>query len=183
MTTCSQCDRPFEVWTSTQEQPYHYTESGLLGVQLSGVTVYSCPNCGVESADIWNIDGLHQLLAQDILLKPQPMSGRELRFLRKEARLKPKQLADRLGVDPKTINNWEASDKLGRHTDISVRVLVAVTLWDDEELFQMLTQFGELARYGWDEETPGDIGHEIAQLAENNTILGLNANLEWDMAA
>ncbi len=183
MSVCQTCDKPYEKWTSSIEQPYHYTESGLQGVGLAGITVYSCPNCGVEGADIPDLDGLHDLLAKDILLTPLPMTGRELRFLRKETRLKPKKFAERLGVDPKTITNWEGSEKLNRQTDFTVRVLVATELWEGDALTQVLTPLAEIAKYDWEEELGDDLRQEIAQLAEENTVLGLDDQQQWGMAA
>src|SRR3989442_1334438 len=95
--SCYRCSKPYEVWKATPQRPYQYTESGLLNIQLIGVTVYSCPNCQIDSADIPNLDGLHDLISRDIILTPLPMTGAELRFLRKETRLKLKDFAERLG--------------------------------------------------------------------------------------
>jgi len=179
---CDNCERPFESWMASIERPYHYTESGLNNIWLEGVTVYSCPNCEVDSADIPDLEGLHNLIAKDIILTPLPMTGAELRFLRKETKLKLKDFAERLAVDPKTINNWEASDHLNKQTDVTIRVLVIAALWRGEDLLKTLTEFAQIAKYGW-EEPQSETEKEIEQLAAENTILGRNEAHEWGMAA
>ena len=179
---CRKCERPLEIWEASVDHPYQYTESGLPNVRLAGITVYSCPNCEADSADIPNLDGLHDLISRDIILTPLPMTGAELRFLRKEARLKPKQLAERLGVDPKTISNWESSDKLSRQVDIPVRVLIAGALWEGKEVLPILQQLSDLLKYGWDEPWE-ETEQDIAKLAADNTILGIDEHRQWGMAA
>ena len=179
---CNNCERPLETWIASAEHRYHYTESGLDNIWLEGITVYSCPNCEVESADIPDLEGLHKLLAKDIILTPLPMRGAELRFLRKEAKLKLKDFAEILGVDPKTINNLEKAVHLSKQTDVTVRLLVISALWQGEELMKTLTDFAQIAKYGWEEPQP-DGNSEIELLAAENTILGLNKDHQWDMAA
>jgi DNA-binding transcriptional regulator YiaG len=181
MSVCKTCQKPYEEWTSSIELPYHYAESGLHWVWLAGVSVHSCPGCEVAAADIPDLDGLHDLIARDILLTPLPMMGSELRFLRKETRLKPKEFADRLGVDPKTVANWEGSEKLNRQTDLTVRLFVATELWEGEALISVLTPLAEIAKYGWEGDID-DIDQDIAELAEMNTVLGINEQQRWAIA-
>jgi DNA-binding transcriptional regulator YiaG len=182
---CNNCERPFEKWIASEDHRYHYTESGLDNIWLEGVTVYSCPNCEVESADIPSMEGLHKLIAKHIILTPLPMTGAELRFLRKETKLKLKDFAERLAVDPKTVGNWEASDHLNKQTDVTIRVLVIASLWEGDELVKTLEEFAQIAKYSWEgiqpEAEEGD--KAIEQLAAENTILGLNEAHEWGSIA
>lgn len=180
---CHNCERPYEAWEASIEHPYHYTESGLPNIFLIDITVYSCPNCEVASAEIPDLDGLHDLIAKDILLTPLPMSGQELRFLRKETRLRLKEFAERMGVDPKTVTNWEATASLAKPVDFTARVLAASLLWEKEEKINMIVEIGKLAQYGWETDAQEDIGQDVAQLAEENTILGLDAHQQWELAA
>lgn len=180
---CHKCERPFEASEASLEQPYHYTESGLPNIYLIDITVYSCPNCGVASAEIPDMDGLHNLIAKDILLKPLPMSGQQLRFLRKEARLKPKEFSERMGVDPKTVGNWEASEKLTKPVDFTARILVASILWKKDEMVKMLVEIGKLAPYGWEEEVAeGDTGEAASPITEEHTTLEYEEE-QWLLAA
>jgi DNA-binding transcriptional regulator YiaG len=148
---CHNCGSEYEVREASIERPYNYTESGLPNIRLVGISVFSCATCAVESADIPDMNGLHNLIAKDIILTPLPMTGYELRFLRKETRIRLKEFAEQLGVDPKTINNWETSEKLNKQTDVTVRMLVATELWDGFELHKTLRQLRELAKYSWEE--------------------------------
>lgn len=182
---CHSCERNYEVWEASIEHPYRYTESGLNNIWLAGVAVYSCPNCELGSADIPDLEGLHDLIAKDIILTPLPMTGAELRFLRKETKLKLKDFAERLAVDPKTIGNWESSDQLNKQTDVTIRVLVIAALWEGDELFKTLVEFAQIAKYSWEEPQPEaeTTDKAIDQLAAENTILGLNEAHEWGIAA
>ena len=115
------------------------------------------------------------------------MSGAELRFLRKEARLKPQEFADRLGVDARTVPNWEKSPKLSRQVDILVRLTTVGELWHGEERAKVLEQLTDLVKYEW--EPSADTAQEaipeegIAALAADNVAYGLNENCEWGIAA
>ena len=179
---CNNCERPFETWIASPEHQYHYTESGLDNIWLKGITVYSCPNCELESADIPDLEGLHKLLAKNIILTPLPMKGAELRFLRKETKLKLKDFAELLGVDPKTINNLEKAVHLSKQTDVTVRVLVIAALWQGEEQTKTLIEFAQIAKYTWEDSEPAR-EKEIEDLAAENTLLGLNDAQKWDLAA
>jgi DNA-binding transcriptional regulator YiaG len=183
--TCKKCGKEYEVRIASAEQPYHYTESGLPDIRLENITVYSC--CGVESADIPHMDALHKLIAQDLILTPRPMTGLELRFLRKEAMLKPQDIADRVGIDPKTVLNWEKAESVSRYADLVIRLLVTTELWHGPKMVEILEQLAELARYTWEPEPVEDaaeesVEKEIAQLAADNVAYGLDpASNQWNI--
>jgi DNA-binding transcriptional regulator YiaG len=185
--TCSRCGREYEVRTASLEDPYDYSESGLSNIRLVGIPVYRCPSCSVESADIPNMDNLHRLIAKDIILTPFPMSGSELRFLRKEARLTTRDFAERLGVDPRTLTGWEASASLNRQSDILSRLLITGELWQGKERIDVIEQLAGMAEHIWEPEAaepPIDaLSSDISRLAGENTAYGLNADHEWRMAA
>jgi DNA-binding transcriptional regulator YiaG len=87
-------------------EPYHYVESGLDNIfLLNGVseekTDYG-PMVHVE-----NINGLHRAIGLHIVEKPEPMTGRELRFLRKQMSMTQSELAAHLGVTDQTVANYE----------------------------------------------------------------------------
>lgn len=126
---------------------------------------------------------LHKLLAKDIILTPQSMSGLEFRFLRKQARLKPAELAELLGVEPRTITNWERSESLTRQTDIAVRVLLSNRLWSSQEWVDVVSQFAEMAGYAWDEvleDSSEGLGQDISELVAQNVSFGLDGQV-WSM--
>lgn len=185
---CRGCEKEYEVRTASWEQPYFYTEIGLPNIRLINIPVYFCPTCEVESADIPNMDSLHKLIAKDIILTPLPISGEELRFLRKEAALRPQEFADRLGVEPRTVANWEKASKLSRQVDLLVRLTTVSELWNGEERTEVLEQLADLVKYEWEpsEDTDGqgeEAEQDIAALAADNVAYGLNENHQWRMAA
>jgi DNA-binding transcriptional regulator YiaG len=183
--TCKKCGKEYSVRIASQEEPYHYTESGLRDIRLINIPVYSC--CGVESADIPNMDALHRLIAEDLILTPRPMTGLELRFLRKEAMLKPQDVAERVGIDPKTVLNWEKAESASRHADLLTRLLVTTELWEGSKMVEILKQLAELARYTWEPEPLNDaaanesLERDIDQLAADNVAYGLNPAHQWSI--
>jgi DNA-binding transcriptional regulator YiaG len=178
---CHTCERPYEVSEATSEHPYHYTESGLTNWWLVGIPVYSCANCGIESAEIPDMDGLHNLISKNIILTPFSMTGQELTFLRKETRLRLKEFAERLGVDPKTVKNWESSEKLSKAVDITVRILVASCVWKGNERLEVLAQIADLVQFG-EGEFLDQLEQDIAELAKANVEAGI-PNQQWGIAA
>jgi transcriptional regulator with XRE-family HTH domain len=183
MDVCQQCEKPYLVRESSFERPYEYVESGLQWVRLVGIQVYSCAACDVESADIPQLDFLHNMLAKEIVLRPIAMGGREFRFLRKEMGKKPKEMAEQFGVDPKTITNWEASEKLGRQTDLTMRMLAALDLWKGEELADVIDAISSLVSYNWgsDPSEPSNVSADISRLAGENIAFGVGGCQTWQM--
>jgi putative zinc finger/helix-turn-helix YgiT family protein len=105
-------------------KPYHYTESGLNNVFLEGVKVLYCSACDEELVELEDVPGLHAKIAEILLRKPFILTGPELRFLRKEMRMKAKDLAIVLGVTPTTVSRWETGDeRLGVANDRLIRSL------------------------------------------------------------
>jgi DNA-binding transcriptional regulator YiaG len=101
--------------------PLHYTASGLDYVYLlNGFTIQEDPDYGrVVSID--HMDDLHRAIGLYVIQQDRDLSGAEFRFLRKQMKLKQKELARRLGVDEQTVANYEkgktnnpTSDKLMR---------------------------------------------------------------------
>ena len=85
---------------------YKYVESGLDNVYLQNVTIHKC-SCGELMPEIPNIHGVHETIAGELVRKPTPLSGPEIRFLRKAMRLSAKALAAALSVTAITIPRWE----------------------------------------------------------------------------
>ena len=187
MTTCEICHKELLQAISTFDQPYHYTESGLSDVYLVNVTTHSCPNCDVQVADIPRMNELHQLISKVIILTPSPVTGEQFRFLRKETRLRPKEFAERVGVDPKTVANWERADTLNRQNDLAIRFFVAAELFEGNELKKVVSQLNELSEFSWEQE--GEVvldevqKSEIDELAATNTFLGITSDDGWGLAA
>jgi putative zinc finger/helix-turn-helix YgiT family protein len=100
--TCRQCGKPLKA----ESRPYHYTESGLDNVYLVGVPRFVCEN-GHETVRIPRMVELHAVLAEAILKKPAPLTGKEMRFLRKQIGLLARDVAEELGVSAIQVSRWE----------------------------------------------------------------------------
>lgn len=103
---------------------YHYTESGLDNVVLTGLTLYKCSKCGEAIPQIPDINGLHESIGIAISKSEKVLRGSEIRFLRKELGLKAQELADLLGVYKVSVSRWEnEKEQIGAGNDRLVRVL------------------------------------------------------------
>ena len=110
---CPNCGRPTA--SAREVSGYHYKESGLNNVWLfGGVTKTQCTNCGKTAIRITKEPQLLQVIALDLLMRPSPRSGPELRFLRRACGLSQSELA-RLLKSPRreTIADREAKDSTG----------------------------------------------------------------------
>ena len=122
MEHCPTCGGKMQARKHTK--PYHYTESGLKNVYLEGMSVLRCSACGEELVELENVPGLHAKIAERLLQKPFILTGPEFRFLRKEMRMKAKDLATVLGVTATTVSRWETGEeRLGVANDRLIRSL------------------------------------------------------------
>lgn len=102
---CYNCGKPLR---KKVVEKYHYLESGLPNVYLKGVTMYYC-SCGEEMVGIPCPEGLHDQIAKTIAKNSRPLTGDEIRFLRKHLGLMSGDLARILGVSKVTVSRWENS--------------------------------------------------------------------------
>jgi putative zinc finger/helix-turn-helix YgiT family protein len=100
---CLQCGTEM---TAGREN-YRYDISGLEGVTLENVLVYRCPNCGEDEVAISGIEQLHAALADHVARKPERLTPKEIRFLRKYLGYSSADFARKLGVPPSTVSRWE----------------------------------------------------------------------------
>lgn len=122
---CGTCKKPMK----KRKKNYQYKESGLDNVILKGTTVYQCPHCSEVVPEITNIKELHRTIARVLTSKKSFLSGKEIVFLRKEMRLKAKDLSQILGVHKVTVSRWE-NDKepIGASADRLLRLLYDMKL-------------------------------------------------------
>jgi putative zinc finger/helix-turn-helix YgiT family protein len=104
MKRCPECDNVLEI---LKKRPYHYTESGLDYIWLSGISQYKCRKCGEIYTEIPHVDELHLLIGKNIVCKKELLTGPEVRFLRKEIGMKSKDMAAALSMEPETYSRWE----------------------------------------------------------------------------
>jgi putative zinc finger/helix-turn-helix YgiT family protein len=103
---------------------YRYTESGLNNVVLKGILAYKCPKCKEINPIIPRIKELHRIISEDLINKKSLLMGDELVFLRKEMKLKAKDLAQILGVTKVTVSRWEnEKEQISPACDRLIRLL------------------------------------------------------------
>ena len=88
----------------TEDGLFHYVLSGLNNVFLKGG--FTISNDGM-SFSIDNVMELHDCIAMALINGTHDLSGKELKFLRKELSLTQSQVAKLIGADVQAIARWE----------------------------------------------------------------------------
>lgn len=142
---CDECEVAMKGRETTTEAPYSYDIGGLPSVGLVGITIYTCPTCREESPLITKPAELHRVIAQALLRKPEPLSGEELRFLRKNAGFPAQKFAALLGIDPAHLSRVENGkvDALGPSTDRLARAVVMAAAKGGEDVRKMLLEHAD----------------------------------------
>jgi putative transcriptional regulator len=101
---------------------YHYTECGLDDIYL--LSGYSIEQTSYgEGVSISHVDELHDQIGYFLITEKKVLSGKELRFLRKEMDLTQAELGILVGLSDQQVARWEkeqcgipnAADYLLRH--------------------------------------------------------------------
>lgn len=87
----------------------HYTACGLDNVWLESGYVIKQTRHG-EAVAVSDVDGLHKLLALQLVDKPARLSGKEFRFLRAQLGLSQEALGLLLGFTENAVSLWERKD-------------------------------------------------------------------------
>ncbi len=146
------CDICGSKTTIRRSQRYHYTESGLDTVYLENIELRACESCDAVAPRIPRINQLHATIGRAIALQQVPLSGKEVRFLRKQLGLKARELAALLRVDVTTFSRWENEEqRIGPQSDALIRC----------------TYFLKLAEAG--EKIPNRVVEELASIVEQRT--------------
>src|SRR5262249_19923862 len=108
---------------------YHYTESGLDNVYLSNLEMRVCKSCGSVTPRIYRMNELHATIGRAVALKDSPLTGAEVRYLRKHLGMKSKEWAALLHADVSTVSRWESGEqKIGPQSDALIRAIYFLTL-------------------------------------------------------
>ena len=100
---------------------YHYTESGLGNVWLKNGFVMKSTPYG-EGVSIQDVEGLHKLIGTLIARRPK-ITGKELRFLRKEMEMSQSALGALLGTSEQNISLWERRGNIPKVSDRLVKII------------------------------------------------------------
>jgi putative zinc finger/helix-turn-helix YgiT family protein len=119
---CEECGRPV---TTERNAVRRYNSGGLPHVELHGVEVTTCPECGKEGIAIPRIAQLHRVLAEAFVTQRRMLAPVEIRFLRKHIGLSGADFAQRMGVARETVSRWEkGATPMGAVADRLLRLLV-----------------------------------------------------------
>jgi len=141
---CPSCGRMIE----TLEGDYQYLESGLDNVVLCGFEIIKC-TCGEESVILPRILEIHNVIAECILEKKTQITGKEIRFLRKNMGLKGKIFANLVGVDHATLSRWENGKAIpSLRADRLIRFLYANKMKKPEKAEELASRTFEAIRQG-----------------------------------
>ncbi len=116
--------RKIDARTSTIRKPYHFVGSGLPNVYLVGVEYEVDRETQEQRAAIPRLPDLLTWIAVTLLSKEAPLTGDELRFLRKRVGKSSKDFAQLLGVTSEQYSRIENGSRLTPPNDKLVRLLV-----------------------------------------------------------
>jgi DNA-binding transcriptional regulator YiaG len=111
---------------ATIEKPYHYIDSGLPNIYLVGVRQFQC-ECGEKAVEIPAIKQLMSLIARNLAMKNESLTGLEIKFLRKQLGQKANDFAEHIKVQPETLSRIENEKQpVGEKTDVYIRIYYAL---------------------------------------------------------
>lgn len=112
---------------SGKHSMYHYTQCGLDNVWLeNGYTVKK--TAYGQALAIEDADGLHKVLALELIAKQGRLSGKELKFLRVAMGLSQGGLGRLLGATEQSVSLWERTGKVPQAADGLTRLLAVEKL-------------------------------------------------------
>lgn len=89
--------------------PLHYTACGLDDVYLlSGYNLEKTPYG--DGVTVKNLDELHRAIGRFLASQKKALSGKELRFLRKQMNLSQSELGKLLGLTAQQVARWEKEE-------------------------------------------------------------------------
>lgn len=104
------CEESAVEYTSTTDKPYHYVGSGLGNVYLVGVKYWVCSVCKKQAANLPQLGRLLGSVARTLVEKASPLTGEQVRFLRKRTGKSSKEFAALVGVTPERYSGIESSN-------------------------------------------------------------------------
>jgi putative zinc finger/helix-turn-helix YgiT family protein len=117
---CSNCGKP----AHRVRRNYLFRESGMPNVTLKDIQVVTCDDCGNNDPIIPRSTEVIRALVLATVKKPRPLSGEDVRFLRKRMDMNGETLAQYLGVDKTTLSKWENNQiQIGASSDRLIRAV------------------------------------------------------------
>ena len=127
---CTNCESKKELKKVISN--YKYKECGLDNVVLAGVSTIKCEQCGEEYYNFGDIEQLHNKIAEILLTKADLLTGKEIRFLRKNLGYSGALFAHLIGYSHESLSRLEnGAQKVTESFDRLVRFAVADKLCKD----------------------------------------------------
>jgi putative zinc finger/helix-turn-helix YgiT family protein len=109
---------------ATVDQPFLLTWSDLPNVYVAGIQYEECSSCRKVAGVFPQLLNLSETLTRIIAQKPTPLSGPEIKYLRKHMRKKAADFAKLTGVSAEQVSRWENGHNLPeRSADKLIRLL------------------------------------------------------------
>ena len=125
------CAQNLKQHIATNAKPYHFLDSGLPNVYLSGVKYWVCGKCGAQSAEIPAPDQLMNLIGESVVMKAGMLTGQEIRFLRKRAAKRAADFAALINKTPEHFSKLETGAlPLQEPTDKLIRLTYGLLTQD-----------------------------------------------------
>ena len=117
---------------------YLFLESGLDNVMLRGVKLLKCNKCGSVAPVLSKINELMRVITAAVILQPSPLTGKQIRYLRKYIGLTGEQFGKKLGLTKEHVSRLETEKHtVGEQTERLIRYLAIST---DADLQRTITQ-------------------------------------------
>jgi putative transcriptional regulator len=118
----------------------HYTSCGLPNIYLVGGFKRHKTRFG-EGVSISNVEGLHRAIGRGIVGGDGPITGAEIRFLRKEMKYTQEKLAALIKVSDQAVARWEKGEfEIPGSAEIVVRALYREHIGDAVKVRKLAEQ-------------------------------------------
>lgn len=123
---------------------YHYRACGLENVYLlNGFSIEDTRHGRTVAID--DMDGLHRAIGRHLALKKKELTGRELRFLRRELGLSQQRLGELLSKSGQTVARWEKGrNRIDGTAENLFRVLYLEHIGGNPNIRALLGRLAEL---------------------------------------
>jgi putative zinc finger/helix-turn-helix YgiT family protein len=138
------CTESLKQHIATRAKPYHFLDSGLPNVYLSGVKYWVCAKCGAQSAEIPAPEQLMNVIGESVVMKQGILTGHEVRFLRKRVGKKAADFAALINKTPEHFSKLETGAlPLQEPTDKLIRLTYGLLSKDKELLTRLAPKVEE----------------------------------------
>lgn len=127
------------------KEPLHYPDCGLDDVYLLNGYEVEKTSYG-EGISVKDVDGLRAAIARGLVSRKKVLTGKEVRFLRKQLDLTQSELGRLVGLDAQTVARWEKGQRTFRKApaELLLRLVYRGTVDGTIDPLAILRQLDEL---------------------------------------